>query len=142
MELILTFFAANDLSLGVFDTPELASGVTRQRFLALRRLAKAMDGEEQTCVVCSGAIREVRELGGVVVASHRDPGGQSGFSTSQPVCDMCAVDPERAIDAARFGMKRGGGRCPPAHRQMTDRGRTRPKRPWNPYLMPTKEIAK
>jgi hypothetical protein len=68
----------------------------------MRRLARLLDGEEQTCIVCRGLIREAEEFGGVVVASKLDADGKGG--TSQPVCDMCAVDPERAMDFASSGM--------------------------------------
>jgi hypothetical protein len=107
MPLTLIWFSAAGLSLADLadvDTSELSSVETGRRFHVLNRWAKAFDGVEQGCIVCSGMIRAPGELGGVIVAERRDADGQGGFSTSQPVCDMCAVDPERALEFARSGM--------------------------------------
>jgi hypothetical protein len=97
----LSWFAATDLSLAEFKVESFADA---GRFQALRRLQRAADGDEQTCVVCSGTIRAVEELGGVVVASCREGNGRVSLSTSQPVCDGCAADPERALEFAHPGI--------------------------------------
>jgi hypothetical protein len=104
----LIWFSTAGISLADLEaptTPTIATRETGPRLHVLSRWAKAYDGEEQTCIVCRGVIRAPGELGGVIVADQRDADGQGGFSTSQPVCDMCAVDPERALEAARFGMR-------------------------------------
>jgi hypothetical protein len=86
------------------DASQLSGVETGRRFHVLNRWAKAFDGEEQGCIVCGGVIRAPEELGGVIVAERRSDDDQSGFSTSQPVCDLCAVDSERALEFARSGM--------------------------------------
>ena len=103
----LTWFSAAGLSLADLEaptTPTIATRETGRRFHVLNRWAKAFDGEEQGCIVCGGMIRAPGELGGVIVAERRDADDKGGFSTSQPVCDMCAADPERALEFARSGM--------------------------------------
>jgi hypothetical protein len=103
----LTWFSTAGLSFADIeniDASKLSSVETGRRFHVLRAWAKAFDREEQGCIVCGGMIRAPEELGGVIVAEQRSADNQSGFSTSQPACDLCAVDAERALAAARDGM--------------------------------------
>ena len=100
----LTWFSTAGLSFADIeniDASKLSSVETGRRFHVLNRWAKAFDGVEQGCFVCGGMIRAPGELGGVIVAERRDADDKGGLSTSQPVCDMCAADPERALEAAR-----------------------------------------
>ena len=101
----LTWVSAAGLSLADLEAVDTSDSVeTGRRFHVLNRWAKAFDGVEQGCVVCGGMIRAPGELGGVIVAEHRDADDKGGLSTSQPVCDLCGVDSERALEAARGGM--------------------------------------
>jgi hypothetical protein len=99
--LTLKWFDARDLDLREVEGFVFADAETAQRMQALRPLERAAEGG----IVCGGAIWVADELGAVIVASRIDESG-TGFSTSQPVCDGCAKDPDGALERRGLGWRR------------------------------------
>ena len=103
----LTWVSAAGLSLAdleAVDTSELSSVETGRRFHVLNRCGESLRWRRARLLRFGGMIRAPGELGGVIVAARRDADDKGGLSTSQPVCDLCGVDSERALEGARGGM--------------------------------------